>query len=119
MAVQDFVDDGVLHLSQIPSETLSSVPQMQNINVSLNGILKLLKDLNPQKAAGPDQLKLLVLQRLRDVIAPVQQVYTKSLLTLVGCLKTGTLPASVLFSRRVILAFPPITGQYPKSLFCV
>ena len=47
MAVQDYVDDGLLHPSQIPSETLSSVPQMPNITVSLNGILKLLKDLNP------------------------------------------------------------------------
>ena len=51
-----------------------------NITVSLNGILKLLNDLNPHKAAGPDQLKPLVLQRLREVIAPVLQViYQKSL----------------------------------------
>ena len=80
MAVQDSVDNGLLDPSQIPSETHSSVPQMPNITVSLNGILKLLKDLNPHKAAGPDQLKPLVLQRLRTVIAPVLQViYQKSL----------------------------------------
>ena len=53
-AVQDYVDDGLLHPSQIPSETLSSVPQMPKITVSLNGILKLLKDLNPHKAARPE-----------------------------------------------------------------
>ena len=48
---------------------------MQNINASLNGILKLLKDLNPHKATGPDQLKPIVRQ-----IAPVPQViYQKSL----------------------------------------
>ena len=47
---------------------------MSNITVSLNGILRLLKDLNPHKAAGPDQLKPLVLQKLRDVIAPILQV---------------------------------------------
>ena len=74
MAVQDLVDNGKLHPSQIPSETLSSVPQMSNITVFLNGILKLLKDLNTHKAAGPDQLKPLVLQRLRDVIVPILQV---------------------------------------------
>ena len=80
MAVQDFVDDGVLHPSQIPSETLRSVSHLQNINVSLNGILNLLKDLNPHKAAGPDQLKPLVIQILRDVIAPVLQlIYQTSL----------------------------------------
>ena len=80
MAVQDYADDGLLHPSQIPSETLC--PHMPNITVtvSLNGILKLLSDLNPHKAAGPDQLKPLVLQRLREVIAPVLQViYQKSL----------------------------------------
>ena len=80
MEVQDFVDDGILNPSHIPSKTLSSVPQMPNISVSLNGVLKLLKDLNPHKTAGPDQLKPIVLQRLQDVIAPVLQViYQKSL----------------------------------------
>ena len=68
------MDDGLLHPSRILSETFSSVPQMPFITVSLNGIMKLLKDLNPHKAAGPDQLKSLVLKRLRDVIAPVLQV---------------------------------------------
>ena len=43
-------------------------------SLSVNGIVKLLKDLNPHKAAGPIQLKPLVLQKLRDVIAPVLQV---------------------------------------------
>ena len=76
MAVQNYVDDGLLHPSQIPSETLSSVPKMPNITVSLNEILKLLKNLNPHKAAGPDQLKPLVLQRLREVL---QVIYQKSL----------------------------------------
>ena len=80
MAIHDSVDDGVIQPSQIPSETLSSVPQMINITVSLNGILKLLKDLNPHKAAGPYQLKLLDFQRLRDLIAPVMKViYQNSL----------------------------------------
>ena len=53
---------------------------MPDITVSLNGVLKLLKDLNPHRAPGPGQLKPIVLQRLRDVIAPVLQViYQKSL----------------------------------------
>ena len=73
------MDDGILNPSHIPSKTLSSVQQMPNISVSLNGVLKLLKDLNPHKPAGPD-LKPIVLQRLRNVIAPVLQViYQKSL----------------------------------------
>ena len=74
------MDGGILNPSHIPSKTLSSVPQMPNITVSLNGVLKLLNDLNPHKATGPEQLKRIVIQRLRDVIAPVLQViYKKSL----------------------------------------
>ena len=79
MAVQDFVDDGILNPSHISSKTLSSVPQMPNITVSLNGVLKLLNDLNPYKTTGPDLLKPIVHKRLRDVIALVLQViYQKS-----------------------------------------
>lgn len=70
MAVQDLVDSD----ANVPGECLSTTPHMESITVSVNGIVKLLKDLNPHKAAGPDQLKPLVLQRLRDVIAPVLQV---------------------------------------------
>ena len=44
---------------------------MPNISVSINGVLKLLKDLNPHTTTGPDQLKMIVRQSLRDVIAPV------------------------------------------------
>ena len=47
---------------------------MESISISVNGIAKLLKDLNPHKAVGPIQIKPLVLQRLRDTIAPVLQV---------------------------------------------
>ena len=47
---------------------------MPSINISVNGILKQLKDLNPHKAAGPDNIKPLVLRQLREEIAPVIQV---------------------------------------------
>ena len=74
MAVQDFSDNGTIDPTQIPGECLNTTPQMESITVSTNGIAKLLKDLNPHKAAGPDQIKPLVLQKLRDVIAPILQV---------------------------------------------
>ena len=109
MAEQDFVDDDILNPSHIPSKTLSSVPQMPDITVSLNGVLKLLKDLNPQRAAGPDQLKRIVLQRPRDVILPQSyKSFTRSHLILEECTMTGTLHTSALFSRREIPALPPI-----------
>ena len=74
MTVQDLVDSGANDPLQVPGECLSTTPHMKTITVSVNGIVKLLKDLNPHEAAGPDQLKPLVLQRLCDMIAPVLQV---------------------------------------------
>ena len=66
MAMQDLVDSGATDPLQIPGECLSTTPHMESITVSVNGIVKLLKpDLNPHKAAGPDHLQPLVLQRLR------------------------------------------------------
>ena len=45
----------------------SPVPDIQ---ISVNGIEKLLKSLNPHKAAGPDQFKPIVLQKLHAELAP-------------------------------------------------
>ena len=73
-AVQDLSDNGTIDQSQIPGECHNTTPHMESIIVSTNGIAKLLKDLNPHKAAGPNQIEPLVLQKLRDVIAPILQV---------------------------------------------
>ena len=57
------------------------------IDISLNGLLKLLHNLKPGKAAGPDKLKPLLLRELRDEIAPIIKViFYRSL-------QTGKLPA--------------------------
>ena len=74
MAVQGLSDNGTIDPSQIPGECLNTTPYMESITVWTNGTGKLLKDLYPHKAAGPDQIKPLVLQRLRDVIAPIRHV---------------------------------------------
>ena len=44
---------------------------MPHIKVTEDGTLKLLKDLNPHKAAGQDELKPFVLKELREVIVPI------------------------------------------------
>ena len=60
---------------------------MPDIQVSSNGIEKLLKGLNPHKAAGPDQLKPIVLQTLHKELAPILKlIFQKSL-------DTGRLPS--------------------------
>ena len=41
-------------------------PTMPEIKIDLNGVLKLLSNLKPYKAAGPDSIKTLVLKRLEN-----------------------------------------------------
>ena len=50
------------------------------IEIDLNGILKLLANLKPDKAAGPDEIKPILLKELRSEIAPVfKPIFKKSL----------------------------------------
>ncbi|KAK3108532.1 hypothetical protein FSP39_010045 [Pinctada imbricata] len=57
-----------------------SYPSCDDIFLSTHGIEKLLKNLNPYKAAGPDKLKPNVLKELASEIAPILCIiYTKSL----------------------------------------
>ena len=75
---------------------------MPDIDISLNGLLKLLKNLKPGKAAGPDKLKPLLLKELRDEKAPIIKViFDKSLQT--GTLPTEWLTANVMpvFQGRI------------------
>ena len=58
----------------------SPYSQMPQIQISVKGIEKLLKSLNPHKVAGPDQFKPIVLQTLHAELAPILQViFQKSL----------------------------------------
>ena len=58
----------------------SPYSQMPQIQISVKGIEKLLKSLNPNKAAGPDQFKPIVLQTVHAELAPILQViFQKSL----------------------------------------
>ena len=55
---------------------------MPEININLNGILKLLSNLQPHKAAGPDEIRPIVQRELRTEIAPIiQLIFEKSLAT--------------------------------------
>ena len=47
---------------------------MPETQISVKGIEKMLKSLNPYKAASPDQFKPIVLQTLHVELAPVLQV---------------------------------------------
>jgi hypothetical protein len=43
---------------------------MNDINITLNGVTKLIKDLSPNKASGPDELTSRILKELHEEIAP-------------------------------------------------
>ena len=71
----------------IPENLQSLCPPMPEIFIDPNGIIKLLANLNPNKAAGPDSIKPIILKELRLEIAPVIcLLFEKSL-------KTGLLPS--------------------------
>ena len=51
--------------------TRRSAPSMDSIMVSTEGVIKLLKGLNPSKALGPDELHPRVLKELANELSPV------------------------------------------------
>ena len=55
---------------------------MPEIYINLNGVIKLLSNLRPDKAADPDQIRPIVLKELSLEIAPIiQLVFERSLAT--------------------------------------
>ena len=68
-SLQDLPDSGVI----LPFQP-SPYPKMPDISISAEGIDKLLKGLNPHKAAGPDKLKPIVLQTLHNELSLILQL---------------------------------------------
>ena len=67
-------------LDNIPVKGLSPHESMPNIHVTLNGVIKCVKRLNPKKACGPDKMPILALQETVNEIAPVlQNIFQQSL----------------------------------------
>ena len=57
-------------LEKMPDPEPSPHPTMPDIKVSVNGVAKLLRNLNPTKAAGPDDIPCRLLQSEANEIAP-------------------------------------------------
>ena len=56
------------------------VPPMPPINIIVAGVQKLLKNLDPCKAPGPDNISPRVLKKLSDILAaPLTTIFRKSL----------------------------------------
>ena len=60
---------------------------MEDFGISVAGILKLLRNLQPGKADGPDKLKPILLKELCDDIVPILQVILER------SIQTGKIPA--------------------------
>ena len=53
---------------------------MPDIHISVEGVLKLLRNLKPNKASGPDNIGPRVLKELADIIAdPLTRIFRRSL----------------------------------------
>ena len=73
-------------MGSIPTVGDSPYPKMEDIVVSKNGVLKLLKGLNPHKATGPDEIPTNVLKEAAEELAPaITKLFQMSL-------DTGTIP---------------------------
>ena len=57
--------------SDTPTPSGEKLPTMPTINISQNGVLKLLKNLKPHKATGPDELPARVLKECASELAPM------------------------------------------------
>lgn len=67
-------------ISLLPDDIQCKFPVMPDIEISVNGVAKLLSNLNSAKAAGPDAIRPIVLKELSHVIAPiVTAIFQKSL----------------------------------------
>ncbi|XP_069118880.1 uncharacterized protein [Argopecten irradians] len=70
----------------IPDKGPSPHPIMPDIHITQQGIHKLLNNINPHKATGPDNIHGRILKELKDITAPIlTKIFTCSL-------TTGTLP---------------------------
>ena len=52
--------------TSLPDLGPSQYPSMEDITVSCEGVVKLLKNLNPHKAAGPDEIPLMLFKEAAD-----------------------------------------------------
>ena len=94
-----------------------SAPFMNDIAVSKDGVIKLLKGLNPSKALGPDELHPRVLKELATELGPVfAHLFQQSI-------DTGEIPkewslANIwTFSRRVTGHLRAINARFPWLVY--
>jgi hypothetical protein len=72
----------------LPTEPTSAIPSMPDFIITTEGVTKLLLDLNPHKASGPDDIPAQILKIAAEEIAPaLSYIFQRSL-------DTGSVPSS-------------------------
>ena len=66
--------------NKIPDKGHSPYPKMPNVVISNVGISKLLSNINPHKASGPDNISARVLKECKENVSPIlTSIFKKSL----------------------------------------
>eukprot|EP00057_Strongylocentrotus_purpuratus_P003633 XP_003727036.1 PREDICTED: RNA-directed DNA polymerase from mobile element jockey-like [Strongylocentrotus purpuratus] len=105
------------NIASFPDKGESPFPGMANVIFNTDGIKKLLDNLNPRKASGPDLIPIRIMKEAANEIAPILQlIFTQSY-------ETGTLPKDWLTANIVAIykkGNRNIPSNYrPVSLTCV
>jgi hypothetical protein len=80
-------------INNIPDMDGNPTPDISQIEISVDGVRKLLEDLQPNKASGPDQIPAKILKECATELAPIlTSIFTQSL-------NTGKLPSDWLMSH--------------------
>ena len=111
------MDDKVISRGILPEDLRNSTPLMPDIKISEAGILSLLKNLIPKKAAGPGRIKTVILQELRVELAPIIKVlFERSLESGAVSLIWNTANVSPIFKKGNKLT---AANYRPMSLTCI
>ena len=105
-------------LTNIPHVEGEKLPKMEEIKIDLNGIIKLLHELNINKAVGPDKLPTIILKEYADIIAPVlYEIFQQSIETGVPPKDWLTANVTAIFKNKDDKLNP--SNYRPISLTCV
>ena len=99
--------------SEVPLLEKSSRHNMSNIHVSNEGVIKMMKGLNPSKALGPDELHPRVLKELAIELSPVFAHLFQQSLDKGDIQKEWSLANIFHFTRRVTELYQVTIVQCP------